>query len=83
MDAEETLQGIRKSYAQSCFLGGTVAKNLLANAGDTRDVSLIPRSGRSPGVGKQTKYVYIYIYIYIHTHTHTLEIYMYIHGKIM
>ena len=27
-----------------------MVKNLPANAGDTRDVSSIPRSGRSPGV---------------------------------
>ena len=31
------------------FPGGTVLKNLSANAGDTEDVGLIPRSGRSPG----------------------------------
>ena len=31
--------------------GGTVVKNLPANAGDTRDVGLIPESGRSPGAG--------------------------------
>ena len=29
--------------------GGAVVKNLPANAGDVRDRSLIPRSGRSPG----------------------------------
>jgi len=28
-----------------------VVKNHPANAGDTRDVSLVPRSGRYPGVG--------------------------------
>ena len=28
-----------------------LVKNPLANAGDTRDVTLIPGSGRSPGVG--------------------------------
>ena len=33
------------------FLGGAVAKNSTANAGDTGDVSLIPGSGRSPGGG--------------------------------
>ena len=33
------------------FLGGTVVKNPPANAGDIRDVGLIPGSGRSPGVG--------------------------------
>ena len=30
------------------FLGGTVVKT---NAGDARDMGLIPGSGRSPGVG--------------------------------
>ena len=34
------------------FPGGTVVKNPLANAGDTRDISLIPGSRRSPGVRK-------------------------------
>ena len=29
--------------------GGSVEKNPLANAGDTRDAGLIPGSGRSPG----------------------------------
>ena len=28
-----------------------MVKNSLANAGDTRDMGLIPGSGRSPGVG--------------------------------
>ena len=32
------------------FLGGTVVKNSLANAGDTRDMCLIPGLGRLPGV---------------------------------
>ena len=31
--------------------GDTVVKNLHANAGDTRDVGLIPGSGKSPGEG--------------------------------
>ena len=31
------------------FSGGSVAKNLPANAGDTRDASLTPGSGKSPG----------------------------------
>ena len=30
------------------FSGGTVIKNPPANAGDTRDMSSIPRVGRSP-----------------------------------
>ena len=33
------------------FPGGTVIKNPLVNAGDTRDGSLIPGSERSLGVG--------------------------------
>ena len=33
------------------FLGGTVVKNLPADAGDARDVSSIPGFGRSPGEG--------------------------------
>ena len=33
------------------FPGGSVVKNLPANAGDTGDVGSIPGSGRSPGVG--------------------------------
>jgi len=33
------------------FPGGTVVKNLPANARDERDVDLIPKSGRSPEVG--------------------------------
>ena len=34
-----------------CFPGGTVVKNLPANAGDLRDVGLISGLGRSPGEG--------------------------------
>ena len=33
------------------FSGGSVVKNLPANAGDARDGSLIPGLGPSPGVG--------------------------------
>ena len=33
------------------FPGGSVVKNLPANAGDTRDTGSIPGSGRSPGEG--------------------------------
>ena len=33
------------------FSGCTVVKNPPANAGDTRDMGLIPGSGRSPGGG--------------------------------
>ena len=31
--------------------GGSVVKNLLTNAGDTRDTGLIPGLGRSTGLG--------------------------------
>ena len=33
------------------FPGGSVVKNLPANAGDTADIGLIPGMGRSPGGG--------------------------------
>ena len=33
------------------FLGGSVFKNPPVNAGDTRDLGLIPGSGRFPGGG--------------------------------
>ena len=33
------------------FPGGTIVKNPPANAGDTKDTSLIPGSGRFPGIG--------------------------------
>ena len=35
-----------------------VVKNLPANAGDTRDTSSIPGSGRSPGIGNGTPLQY-------------------------
>ena len=35
------------------FPGGSVVKNLLANAGDAGDVGLIPGLGRSPGEGNR------------------------------
>ena len=39
--------------AATCgFPGGSVVKNLPANAGDTGDIDLIPDLGRSPGGGK-------------------------------
>ena len=40
------------------FPGGTVAKNLPANAGDTGDASSIPGSGRSPGGGNDNPLQY-------------------------
>ena len=33
------------------FLGGTIIKNPPSSVGDARHMSLIPGSGRSPGVG--------------------------------
>ena len=36
------------------FPGGTVVKNLPANAGDAEDVGLIPGSGKSPEGGNGT-----------------------------
>ena len=33
------------------FLGGSVVKESACNAGDARDVSLIPGLGKSPGGG--------------------------------
>ena len=41
--------------------GGTVIKNLPANAGDTRDVGVIPESGRSPGVGNGNLFQYSFL----------------------
>ena len=38
-------------YIHEGFPGGTVVKNLPANAGGSRDWGLIPGSGRSPGRG--------------------------------
>ena len=37
-------------YVRACQ-GGTVVKNLPANAGDPKDTGLIPGLGRSPGEG--------------------------------
>ena len=43
------------------FPGGTVVKNSPANAGDLRDVGLIPGSGRSPGEGNGNPLPYSYL----------------------
>ena len=40
---------LRETSSLPGFPGGVVVKNPTANAGDERDVGLIPRSGRSPG----------------------------------
>ena len=39
------------------FPGGTMVKNLPANAGDARDTGSIPVSGRSPGAGYGTLFL--------------------------
>ena len=39
------------------FSGGIVVKNLPANAGDGRDMGLIPESGRSPGEGNDNLHI--------------------------
>ena len=41
-----------ESHLHELFLGGISIKNPSANAGDVRDVSSIPGSGRSPGEGR-------------------------------
>ena len=43
------------------FSGGSMIKNLSANAGDTEDVGLIPGSGRSPGGRKGNPLQYSYL----------------------
>ena len=44
-----------RSWASQVVL---VVKSLPANAGDLRDTSLIPGSGRSPGEGKENPFQY-------------------------
>ena len=46
------------SKPEKCLLFGSVAKNLPANAGDARDMGLIPGSGRCPrrGNGNSLQY---------------------------
>ena len=43
------------------FLGGSVVKNLPANAGDARDSSSIPGSGRCPGIGNGNPLQYSFL----------------------
>ena len=45
-------------YSCSNSLLAQLVKNLLANAGNTRDVGLIPGSGRSPGEGNDNPLQY-------------------------
>ena len=40
------------------FTGSSAVKDLPANAGDTRDMGLIPGQGRSPGVGNDNPLQY-------------------------
>ena len=47
-----------------CFLGfpgGSVVRNLAANAGYAKDAGLIPGSGRSPGVGNGNQLQYAHL----------------------
>ena len=43
---------VRNIHVKMYFPGGTVVKNLPANAGDARDVCLVHALVRSPGIGK-------------------------------
>ena len=46
------LVGLDRSLSSDMgYTGGTVVKNLPANAGDVRNMGSIPGSGRSPGEG--------------------------------
>ena len=45
-------------YTYTGFPGGTVVKNMPANAGDTRDMGSMPGSERSPGGGTGTPLQY-------------------------
>ena len=47
-----------KGASHMGFPGGTVVKNLPANAGDAREVGLLPGSGRSPGGGNDNPLQY-------------------------
>ena len=46
-----TLKAKNSELFVASFLGGAVVKNPPAKAGDTRDVGLIPGSGKFPGSG--------------------------------
>ena len=43
------------------FPGGTMLKNLPANAGDLRDVDSILGSERFPGIGKANRFQYYFL----------------------
>ena len=48
-------------YIYISFPGGSVVKNLPANARDARDVGSIPGSGRPPGEGNGNPLQYSYL----------------------
>ena len=52
---------ILSSVKRWAFQVALVVKNLPANAGDVRDVGLIPGSGRSPGEGHDNPLQYSYL----------------------
>ena len=45
-------------FFSESFLGGSVVKNLPANAGDAGDSSSTPRSGKNPEVGNDNPLQY-------------------------
>ena len=49
------------THTHTGFPGGSVVKNLPANAGGSRDVGSTPVSGRSPGVGNGNPLQYSYL----------------------
>ena len=51
LECQHMTQKRRQVWRYQGYPGNTVVKNPLANAGDARDVSLIPGSERFPGVG--------------------------------
>jgi len=45
-------KGLSRVFSNTTVMVVLVVKNLLANAGNVRDMGLIPGSGRSPGGGQ-------------------------------
>ena len=58
MNFLQSYRNITKVYYTKGFPGGSVVKNLSANAGDIRDMGSIPVSGRSPGGGNGNPFQY-------------------------
>ena len=56
-----TVTELYQSLHSYGFPGGTVVKNPPANAGDTRDMGLIPGSERSPVVGNGNPLQYSFL----------------------